>query len=252
MYHRSADRFKKLLYDWFGVTLPKLKNQRNYWESRGHSYMDDFFLHGHGDREIFFQDILFHELQNIHFDSIFEAGCGFGWNIKRCKDEYPSVFVSGLDFSWSQLHLKAKDYLVDTNIQVVNGNNCAMPYKNDAFDVGFSLGVFMNIHSDFIIPALEEMARVCRKYIIHLEWNSHLAGNQLKRRRAHKTNIVSHDYDRLYSYLGHKVVKVMCGREFEKSFEDFERRVERKASWWAGYEGPDKYSLYVIQTIDID
>ncbi|KPA13628.1 Methyltransferase type 11 domain protein, partial [Candidatus Magnetomorum sp. HK-1] len=54
---------------------------------------------------------------------------------------------------------------------VVNANNCYIPFKDNSFDIGFSLGVFMNIHPLMAKLAFSEMMRVCKKYIIHIEYD---------------------------------------------------------------------------------
>ena len=60
---------KKYLWKIFKISLPKLKNQENYWKNRGQVYRQEFFDSGYADREIFFQDILF---QNM-FQDIFQV-----------------------------------------------------------------------------------------------------------------------------------------------------------------------------------
>ncbi|MEK7224396.1 MAG: hypothetical protein AAB221_01785, partial [Bacteroidota bacterium] len=101
---------KWFLYKTFGLTLPKLKDQREYWHRRGQVYMQEIFDSGYLEREIFFQNMLIKELRNLNFNSFFEAGCGFGWNIKRVKEEFTAVMVGGVDFSITQL-LNARHYI---------------------------------------------------------------------------------------------------------------------------------------------
>ena len=91
--------FKKFLYKLFRITLPKYKSQKNYWKNRGIAYMNDFFHSKYEQREVFFQNLLIENIKNLNFESAFEAGCGFGWNLKRLQDEFPSKRVGGLDFS---------------------------------------------------------------------------------------------------------------------------------------------------------
>ena len=247
MYHKAKDYFKQQLYSWFNIKLPKIKDQREYWENRGNNYMEDFFTHGFAERELFFQDMIIDALRDLDFNSVFEAGCGFGWNIRRCKEEFPDKFVGGLDFSWSHLSRKASQYLDGTGIPLVNGDNCCMPLGENAFDVGFSLGVFMNIHPDRIQAALREMVRVCAKYIIHVEWNQEKATEDLRKRRAFKTNIISHDYAALYRSLGQDVIQETSYEDFLGSYEQFVQTVQKDDTWWAGYEGADKYVFYLIR-----
>ena len=75
--------FKKFLYKFFKISLPKYKSQNEYWQKRGTVYMNEFFDSKYEKREIFFQDLLLNNIKGLKFDSAFEAGCGFGWNINR-------------------------------------------------------------------------------------------------------------------------------------------------------------------------
>jgi len=237
---------KWYLFKLLGVTLPKLKDQRDYWQDRGQVYMQEILASGYLEREVFFQDRLIEILKGLEFDSFFEAGCGFGWNVRRVKDEFAQARVGGLDFSLSQLK-NAQDYLSGLIIPLVNGDNCKMPLKDDAFDVGFSLGVFMNIHPDRIRSALAEMLRVCRRYIIHIEYDEGHTTPELREKRAVKTNIVSHDYKRLYEELGAKVTTFETYHDFGAAYHAHARQVTSNLDRWEGFEGPEKYIIIVVE-----
>ena len=237
---------KWLLYNMLGVKLPKLYDQHDYWKSRGEVYMDEILSSGYLEREGFFQNLIIGEIKEFDFQSSFEAGCGFGWNIKRVKEEFPDKRVAGLDFSFTQLKNSAR-YMEALNVPVINGDNCLMPFKNNSFDIGFSLGVFMNIHPKKIKHALSEMARVCRKYIIHVEWDENNTTDELRKKRAFKTNIISHDYRFLYQSLGKKVAKFKTYRDVTDSFKQLQSNVTTKLERWEGFEGPEKYILIVIE-----
>jgi len=189
---------KEFLYRRFGLRMPKLWSQHQYWLRRGKDYCDDFMRSGYERFEIFFQDLLIDELKGLDFDSFFEAGCGFGWNIRRVKSEFPDKFVGGLDFSHTQLVNGKAKYMQGMDLVLTEGAATRMPFADGAYDVGFSLGVFMNIHPARIGHAIDEMIRVCRKAVIHLEYDENHAVPELRERRAFKTNIVSHDYRALY------------------------------------------------------
>ena len=237
---------KWFLYKMFGAKLPKLHDQHGYWENRGKVYMDEITSSGYLDREGFFQDLIINEMKEVDFQSSFEAGCGFGWNIKRVKEEFPRKRVAGLDFSFTQLKNSTK-YMEGLNIPVTNGDNCQMPFKDDSFDIGFSLGVFMNIHPNKIKHALSEMTRVCRKYIIHVEWDENNTTEELRKKRAFKTNIISHDYRSLYQSLGKKIAKFKTYGDVANSFKQFQSNVTTTLERWEGFEGPEKYILVVIE-----
>lgn len=239
-------RIKQLLYKYLRITLPKLLSQHGYWKERGEVYMDEILNSGYLEREIFYQDMLVDFLKTVEFESFFEAGCGFGWNIKRVKKDFPSVRVGGVDFSLGQLK-NANRYLVNTGIDVVNGDNCRLPYKDNAFDVGFSLGVFMNIHPSKIENAVKETIRVSKKYVVHLEYDENNTTKDLREKRAFKTNIVSHDYQALYKKHGMEIVDFRTYRDFGKAFDAHTRTVTRSIDRWEGLEGAEKYIFMVAK-----
>ena len=237
---------KWFLYRFLGLELPKLKSQRQYWAERGNSYMNEFMGENYVDREIFFQDILIKQLQFLEFDSLFEAGCGFGWNIKRVQDEFPGTRIGGVDFSIPQLNY-SKDYLKGYQAETCHADICSMPLKDNAYDIGISVGVFMNIHSSKIAEAIKEMTRVCKKYIIHIEYDENNTTKELKQKRSFKTNIVSHDYRKLYRDLGKEVLQFQIYKDFEEAYSVHMKNLQKELKCWEEFEGPAKYILIVIK-----
>jgi hypothetical protein len=116
---------------------------------------------------------------------------------------------------------------------------------DNSFDVGFTLGVFMNIHPGKIGRAIDEMIRVSRKYIIHLEWDQENTKPELKERRVFKTNIVSHDYRELYVKRGKRILKFESFKDYENQF--YLRYKSTKVTTWEQFEGPEKYVFIVIE-----
>jgi ubiquinone/menaquinone biosynthesis C-methylase UbiE len=238
--------FKYYLYKLLGVTLPKLKSQQSYWEYRGQVYMNEILSSGYLDREIFFQDLLINKLKELEFTSFFEAGCGFGWNIKRVKEVFPGVRVGGIDYSSTQLK-SAKTYLEGMDIQLLRSDICRMPLADNAFDIGFSLGVFMNLHPGKIMSAAGEMTRVCGKYIFHLEYDQDHTTPELKEKRAFKTNIISHNYQKIYQSLGKKVLEFKTYKDFGQDYLEHSQRITTHLDRWEGFEGAEKYTWILVE-----
>lgn len=237
---------KRLLHGLFGFSLPKLKDQQSYWAGRGQVYMDEVLDNGVLDREVFFQNLLIEELRRLEFKSCFEAGCGFGWNIRRIKEEFPNVISGGLDFSFSQL-ANVSVYGEGYDLPVVNGDIYQMPLSDGSFDVGFSVGVFMNIHPDRIDAAIDEMIRVSKKYIIHFEYDQDHTTPELRKIREFKTNIVSHDYKSLYEKRGKNVIRYLTHDDFGDTYRRHIENLSSDVNRWEGYEGPGKYVFALIQ-----
>ncbi|MCP4220887.1 MAG: class I SAM-dependent methyltransferase [bacterium] len=237
---------KYYLYKGFGIKLPKIKNQSKYWRERGRVYMEEILSSGYLDREVFFQDMLTAQLKKLEFDSFFEAGCGFGWNVRRVKEEFPTVKVGGVDFSDTQLQ-HAEDYMGDLDVMLKQGDICQMPLEDNAYDIGFSLGVFMNIHPSKIREAAAQMVRVCRKYIIHIEYDQDNSSRELREKRAFKTNIVSHDYKAIYESLGMKVLDFKSYLDFGDKYREHVAAIDTEVDRWEGFEGPEKYIMIVVE-----
>lgn len=242
---------KTLFYKFMRMTFPKLKTQYEYWAYRGKDYMDSFFGSDYIKLEIFFQNMLVEELKRLEWGSFFEAGCGFGWNITRVKQEFPGSRVGGVDFSLPQLYSgRSRYHSRFPEISTTGGDATNIPYVDDAFDVGFSLGVFMNIHPTLIRKAISEMIRVSKKYIIHLEYDEAHATNQLREKRRPKTNIISHDYEALYKEVGGSRVaieKFLDHRDFGGACKAFTESQQIRFSRWEKWEGPSKYIFIVIK-----
>lgn len=234
------------LYKFLRINLPKIRNQRNYWTERGRFYMDEILTSGYLDRERFYQDMLVDELMSVDFRSCLEIGCGFGWNLKRLSQTFHNSTIAGIDFSSTQLE-NSKIYLRDQKTFVVHGDALSLPFKDKCFDVVFTLGVFMNIHHDFIKGAIQETIRVCKKRIIHIEWDANRTTKRLKERRAFKTNIVSHDYYELYKEMNCNVVKLLTYKDFCEEFYSYQKKLTSIVNRWEGFEGPEKYIFIVIK-----
>ncbi|MEW6263541.1 MAG: class I SAM-dependent methyltransferase [Thermodesulfobacteriota bacterium] len=237
---------KYWLYRCLGLKLPKLADQRGYWEKRGQVYFEEISSSRYLEREVFFQDMLIENLRGLTFDSAFEAGCGFGWNIKRFKDEFPAIRVGGLDFSLGQLK-NARKYMDGLSPLLAFGDACRMPFQDKAFDVGFTVGVFMNIHPKKIRSAVGEMLRVCRRYVIHLEYDENHTTGELREKRAFKTNIVSHDYRGLYESSGAKIVRHLTHEDFGPDYWEHAHSLTSRLDRWEGFEGPEKYIFLLVE-----
>jgi ubiquinone/menaquinone biosynthesis C-methylase UbiE len=237
--------FRTALYNSLGITLPKMLSQEAYWQRRGEVYRDEILSSGYLGREIFFQDMLVSKLRSLDTSSFFEAGCGFGWNVKRVKEEFPHMRVGGVDFSETQLQ-NSVGYMGSLSHEFVQGDICAMPLEDNAYDVGFSLGVFMNIHPSKIEKAVSEMLRVSQKYVIHLEYDEAHAGPELRNRRAMKPNIISHCYRSLYEQQGREVLEFATYKDFGSDFDTFVANAQ-DVDRWEALEGADKYIWIVVK-----
>jgi hypothetical protein len=66
---------KRWLYRLFGLTMPKLKDQSEYWMRRGLVYREEILNSGYLEREVFFQNLIMDRIGRC----IGGGGGGGGW-----------------------------------------------------------------------------------------------------------------------------------------------------------------------------
>jgi SAM-dependent methyltransferase len=238
---------KKYLYLIFKIKLPKLKSQEKYWSERGKVYREEFLTSNYHEYEIFFQNMLVNELKKIQFNSICELGCGFGWNLKRIKDEFPDKNVEGVDFSSTQIE-NSKIYLKKYNLKIHHNSILDLNKINDdQFDCTFALGNYQNIHKNFIDKAIDETLRVTKKYIIHIDSDENYYSEDLKKNRVFKQNINSHDYKKLYLNRNCQIIKFLTYKDFELEHNQFIKKVKKNILRWEKWESASKYIFLVVK-----
>jgi len=88
---------------------------------------------------------------------------------------------------------------------------------------------------------------VCEKYIIHIEYDENHTKKKLIKKRAFKTNIISHDYKKMYEQLGQKVLHFSTYKDFGDQYEKHKKEVTSDLNRWEGFEGAEKYIWIVIK-----
>ena len=92
--------------------------------------------------------------------TVLEIGCGSGRHSRRLIDKYNAESVHAIDLSDAVLVAKKlnKDY---PQISVANANVFQLPFEDEVFDVGFSLGVLM--HTEDPKQAFNDMCKKVRR-----------------------------------------------------------------------------------------
>ncbi len=91
---------------------------------------------------------------------VLEIGCGSGRHSRRLIDKYNAESVHAIDLSDAVLVAQKlnKDY---PQISVANANVFQLPFEDEVFDVGFSLGVLM--HTEDPKQAFNDMCKKVRR-----------------------------------------------------------------------------------------
>lgn len=169
---------------------------KRFWDKWAKTFMNDpWQVAIHPQHEW-----LLEKLRELSPKSILEVGCGFGRNVKFLRDSnFLSKTIVGVDISKAMLD-KAKVYLQDNKIKLIQSSADNIPFENKSFDCVFTHGLLMHVASQNIDKSLSEIVRVAKKNIILIEQN--YGGNEYTFIHNYKSllkkypvNIIEYNHD---------------------------------------------------------
>lgn len=157
--------------------------------------------------------------------SVLEIGCNVGGNLRFIAPELPPGTVYGID-----VNLKALTYLRESFPQV-NGllaSAKALPFRDDFFDLVFSMGVLIHQPEESIRDVISEMVRVSGNWVLAGEYFAEQAEEVPY--RGHEGALFRRDYGRLFLEADPALVLVDSGRlTASEGFDD--------VTWWLFRKG---------------
>ena len=108
-------------------------------------------------------------LSKLQFNTVCEAGCGFGRITKIVLNEFniSKENYFGFDVSPDQIN-RAKQYVVDKAEFVTSSIETVQ--VNKQYELVFAAEVLMHIPHKSILPALTKLAEISSKYIVNIDW----------------------------------------------------------------------------------
>ena len=97
---------------------------------------------------------------DIKGKSLLDLGCGYGWFLKYCLDNYAKQ-VSGIEISETDL-LTAKESLNSKNVELKIGDSSQIPYPDNSFDTVTAWEVIEHIPLNAEKEMMKEVARVLK------------------------------------------------------------------------------------------
>lgn len=107
-------------------------------------------------------------LDGIDTESILEVGCNVGWNLRYLTD-LGRAGLAGVE-PQSYAVNRARTRLPEADVR--QGSAFELPFGDASFDLVFTSGVLIHIHSGDIGRALDEMYRVSRRYLLYIEYDA--------------------------------------------------------------------------------
>lgn len=154
---------------------------KSFWEEWGKYYLETFTSPQNKDgKSTLLENRLLlnlHELlariQRLEPESVLEVGCGFGRCLPFVLDNVPSIKrLVGIEFA-STMFKSAEPYLKayyrGDEIKLIQGDASNLPFKDNEFDLIYTHVCLTHIPPGRIPRVTSEIARVARKWIIHIE-----------------------------------------------------------------------------------
>ena len=105
-------------------------------------------------------------------ESALEIGCGVGTNLLLIKEQYPHCILEGVDINEKAIN-EGKKYFKNHKIREIiikkNKADDIYNYKDNSFDVVFTVATMMYIGTDKINEIIESMIRIAKKRILFVE-----------------------------------------------------------------------------------
>ena len=138
-------------------------------------------------------------LSNIEIRNILEVGCGAGHNLIALSKAgtYDLHGIDPLQY--------AVDMATSAGLEVSISDCFKIPYPSKAFDLVFTCGVLMHISPEDIDAAVDEMARVSRRYILAIEYLAHK--EEMILYRSISNLLWKRDYGKVFSKHGLQKIK---------------------------------------------
>lgn len=208
----SSYRWMKRLYWAASETLGFVPRKdkfvsREYWESRAIKMWD--YDCGIATKDETYRQAMAEalaELQGLEWEKLLEVGCGFGRVLLGIRAVFPDRVLMGGDFSFQQLK-HSGEYLARQRIGLMQFDARSLPFRNKSFDVIVTSDTLIYLHPDELPTALKELKRVCRKYLVLLEYAREHMDTQSRRQLMKEAPWYGHHYTDALERMGIQVTK---------------------------------------------
>lgn len=172
---------------------------KSYWTKEGEQYFNNY---SNMSKDIMIRyetqaDLIVKFLADLEFNSVCEAGCGFGRITKRILDRFEISKENYLAFDLSPDQIHKASELVGDRAEV---RNCSIEEMDASrqFDLVLASEVLMHIPHEHIKNNIIKLVDLSSKYIVNIDWK------ETDSKKSSFCNF-AHDYAKIYKQLGLRV-----------------------------------------------
>lgn len=105
-------------------------------------------------------------MQRLRPERVLEVGCNVGGNLRWIAPHVASGDLYGIDINRHSLDL-IHDFVPDANVLVASARD--LPFRDDFFDLVFTVGVLIHHPDGALEAAIREMVRCTSRYVLAIE-----------------------------------------------------------------------------------
>lgn len=166
-----------------------------YWKTRGKGYLGEFASHSRKTKEVFAyqEERIIAELDKLKFESVLEAGCGFGRITKLISERYNPKRYDAFDISEEQIS-NARKLNLDVSFETKSVFN--FRYENE-YDLVITSELLMHIPFTDIKSVIRKLLLSSKHYMVNIDWFTY--------KRCNIDHCYSHNYKKYYLDAGCQV-----------------------------------------------
>jgi ubiquinone/menaquinone biosynthesis C-methylase UbiE len=166
---------RKVLYE---ILRFKLSNEllpdKSFWQNRSRNDVVNGLENNSWVARKNLVDEILKELDTGRIIKVLEVGSGYGANLIALSENSIGSNFTGIDVSQESLNVGRAyiEQLGISDIQLMLGEVCLLPFDDNSFDLVIVDAVFLYIEPRDFHKALHEIFRVSRNYIVLLEFHA--------------------------------------------------------------------------------
>lgn len=158
-----------IFYTFFKKKFISPVDQKKLWQSRKEVDWEQICAVEKDPYYQFFDHFIFEKLKGLDVSNFLEIGCYYGYRLNKFSMNLPEKSFFGLDIGFDNLSMGQKKLVWGSSVGLVNGDACALPFKDRSIEAIYTVVCLTHIDYSHIGRAIDELVRVCSKELLLVE-----------------------------------------------------------------------------------
>lgn len=131
--------------------------------------------------------------------SVFELGCGPGWNLSAIKRAYPDVMVYGADVN--EIALAQAEM---AGLEIAHAEEFYKEHESRVFDLTMTVGMLIHVAPEDLERTMAGIVRLSAQYVLAVEYESEQ--EEEVEYRGHTGKLWRRPFGKLYQDMGLRLI----------------------------------------------